>query len=129
MAPEIDETVLSWSNFLLQLFRRQAPKQLLRSFHVGLPPAECGIDERLLCSHSLPSFHLDDLQGLSHGWGSDPTHSRLKSLWRALNSKAHLDCPNQGRDSAFGHIVPARSSSARQGARNRGYISAFRRGF
>jgi len=60
---------------------------------------------------------------------STPTHSRLKSLWRALNSKAHLDCPNQGRASAFGHIVPARSSSARQGARNRGYISAFHRGF
>jgi len=53
----------------------------------------------------------------------------LSFLWHALNSKAHLDCPNQGRASAFGRIVPARSSSARQGARNRGYISAFHRDF
>ena len=52
---------------------------------------------------------------------------RIKFLWHALRSRAHLDCPNQGRTSAFRHRVPARSSSAGQGARNRGYISAFRR--
>src|SRR5579864_2768674 len=57
MAPEIDQTVFSWSNFLFKLSGRQVPKQFVRSFHVGLPPAEGGVDERLLCSHLyLPSI-------------------------------------------------------------------------
>src|ERR1700694_2611379 len=65
MAPEIDQTGFSWSNFLLKLFRRQSPKQFVRSFHVGLPPAECGIDERLHCIHPLPDFHLNESHILS----------------------------------------------------------------
>src|ERR1700676_1530120 len=75
MGPGIDQTVFSWSNFLLKLFRQQAPKQFVRSFHVGLPPAECGIDERLLCSHSLPGFHLNESHVLSRAcswWESAP---------------------------------------------------------
>src|SRR6267142_2834869 len=52
----------------------------------------------------------------------------IRFLWHGLKSRGHLDCPNQGRASAFGHIVPARSSSAWQGGRNRGYMSASRRG-
>src|SRR5712691_13280862 len=65
MTPEIDQTVFSWSNFLLKLSRRQCLKQFVRPFHVGLPPAECGVDERILCSHPLPAFHLDELRMLS----------------------------------------------------------------
>src|SRR6266852_3781412 len=53
MAPEIDQTVFSWSNFLFKLSGRQVPKQFVRSFHVGLPPAEGGVDERFLCGHSF----------------------------------------------------------------------------
>src|SRR5260370_28007607 len=53
VATEIDQTVSSWSNLLLKLFRRQASKQFLCSFQVGLPRAESGIDERLLRSHSF----------------------------------------------------------------------------
>src|SRR5713226_1090105 len=53
MAPEIDQTVSSRSDFLLQLFRRQCPKQFVRAFHVGLPAAERGADERPLCIHSF----------------------------------------------------------------------------
>src|ERR1022692_3415826 len=53
---------------------------------------------------------------------------RIKFLWRAPKSRAHLDCPTQGRASAFGHIGPAPSWSAWQGARNRRYISAFLQG-
>src|ERR1700730_15077638 len=53
MAPEIDQTVFSWSNFLFKLSGRQVPKQFVRSFHVGLPPAEGGVDERSLCGHSF----------------------------------------------------------------------------
>src|SRR6266852_3551234 len=53
MTPEIDQTVFSWSNFLLKLSRRQCLKQFVRAFHVGLPPAERGVDERSLCSHSF----------------------------------------------------------------------------
>src|SRR6202171_1559841 len=52
----------------------------------------------------------------------------IKFLWRAPNSRAHLDCPIQGRASAFGHIGPAPWSSAWQGARNRVHISAFLQG-
>src|ERR1700681_1158141 len=52
----------------------------------------------------------------------------IKFLWPAPNSRAHLDCPIQGRASAFGHIGPAPWSSAWQGARNRVYISAFLQG-
>src|SRR5580692_6710423 len=53
MAPEIDQTVFSWSDFLLKLSRRQRLKQFIRPFHVGLPPPECRVDERLLGSHSF----------------------------------------------------------------------------
>src|SRR5882724_1277037 len=53
MAPEIDQTVSSRSDFLLQLFRRQCPKQFVRAFHVGLPAAERGVDERPLYIHSF----------------------------------------------------------------------------
>src|ERR1700681_2687914 len=84
MAPEIDQTVFSWSNFLLKLFRRQAPKQFVRSFHVGLPPAECGIDERLLCSHPLPAFHLEEPHVLSR---AVPAGSRL------LTNSRRRACP------------------------------------
>src|ERR1700680_4623046 len=52
MAPEIDQTVFSWSHFLLKL-SRQCLKQFVRSLHVGFPPAKCRIDERLLCCHSF----------------------------------------------------------------------------
>src|SRR5712672_3224512 len=58
MAPEVDQAVFSWSNFLLKLFRRQTPKQFVRSFHVGFPPADCGVDERLLSSHSFTCLPL-----------------------------------------------------------------------
>src|SRR6266478_4493565 len=53
MAPEIDQAVFSRSDFLLKLSRRQCPKQFVRLLRVGLPPTECGVDERLLCSHSF----------------------------------------------------------------------------
>src|SRR5580658_8462571 len=53
MAPEIDQTVFSRSDFSLKLSRRQCRKQFVRSFHVGFPPAECRVDERLLCCHSF----------------------------------------------------------------------------
>src|SRR5260370_26682277 len=53
MPPEIDQTVSSGSNLLLKLLGRQAPKQFVCSFHVGLPPADCRVDERLLSSHSF----------------------------------------------------------------------------
>src|SRR6266436_3492401 len=53
MAPEIDQSVFSWSNFLFNLSGRQVPKQFVRSFHVGLPLAEGGVDERFLCGHSF----------------------------------------------------------------------------
>src|SRR6266852_8265417 len=53
MAPEIDQTVFSWSNFLFKLSGRQVPKQFVRSFQVGLPPTEGGVDERFLCGHSF----------------------------------------------------------------------------
>src|ERR1700730_6073991 len=52
----------------------------------------------------------------------------IKFLWPAPNSRAHLDCPIQGRASAYGHIGPAPWSSAWQGARNRVNISAFLQG-
>src|SRR5713226_7240847 len=52
----------------------------------------------------------------------------IKFLRHALKSTAHLDSPNQGRASAFGHIVPEPWSSAWQGARNRVYIAAFLQG-
>src|SRR5580692_7807893 len=66
MAPEIDQAVFSWSNFLLQLFRRQIPEQFLRSLHIGLPPAQRGVNERLLRSHSSPSFYLNESRVVSH---------------------------------------------------------------
>src|ERR1700730_5869999 len=74
MAPEIDKTVFPWRNFLLKLSRRQAPKQFFRLFHVGLPPAERGVDEPLLCCHLLPAFHLDEPHVLSR---AAPVGSRL----------------------------------------------------
>src|SRR5690349_25020282 len=53
MTPEIDQTVSSWGDFLLEFSRRQRPKQFVRSFHVGLPPAERGVDEGPLRGHSF----------------------------------------------------------------------------
>src|SRR6202521_5493971 len=71
-----------------------------------------------------PMLHARSLES-EHRLNDIP---RIKFLWRAPKSRAHLDCPIQGRASAFGHIGPAPWWSAWQGARNRGYISSFLQG-
>src|SRR5271170_3475857 len=62
MSPKINQAVFSWSNFLLQLFRRKTPKHFFRLFHVRLPSAQRGINQRLLCTHLSPSFYLEESQ-------------------------------------------------------------------
>src|ERR1700733_1358619 len=88
MAPEIDQAVFSWSNFLLQLFRRQIPEQFLRSLHIRLPPAQRGVNERLLRSHSSPSFYLNESRVVSHVSAALSIRPALCRLTRGVNAEA-----------------------------------------
>src|SRR5882762_5754143 len=104
MAPEVDQAVFSWSNFLLKLFRRQTPKQFVRSFHVGFPPADCGVDERLLSSHSFTCLP-------QHGRPSDsPLLDRPKR-----RGYSHIGLPCFLADSARRRTNLSLSSDARVG--------------
>src|SRR5260370_28219105 len=57
MPPEIDQTVFSWSNFLLQLFRRQAPNNFSACSTLDFHPrsAESMSDFSVVILH-LPSI-------------------------------------------------------------------------